>query len=212
MEIVELPIEKVHEAPWNPNRMDGGMLDKLAASMAKFDLVQNLVVRPNGKESYEVLSGNQRLKLLREAGYKTVPCVIKTLDDAGARLLAQALNRIEGVDDLGLKASLMKIVLGSMKPEEVIAILPESAVGLKALTSMDNASVAEQVRSWQNAQAARLKHMQFQLTSEQLPVVQQAINKLLPKAKQGKRENPNNRGTALFLLCQFYLETEGNKK
>ena len=59
MEIVELPIEKVHEAPWNPNRMDGGMLDKLAASMAKFDLVQNLVVRPNGKESYEVLSGNK---------------------------------------------------------------------------------------------------------------------------------------------------------
>jgi len=135
--------------------------------------------------------------------------VIKPLDDAAARLLAQALNRIEGVDDLGLKASLMKIVLSSMKPEEVTAILPESASSLKALTSMDDTTIAEQVRSWQQAQSARLKHMQFQLTPIQQPVVEEAIKKMLPEAKKDKGENPNNRGTALYLLCKCFLDNGG---
>ena len=70
----------------------------LRSSISKYGLVQNLVVRRIG-DKYEVLSGNQRLKLLREFNVKIVPGVIVDLDDAHARLLAQALNHIHGDDD-----------------------------------------------------------------------------------------------------------------
>ena len=63
-------------------------------------MVGNLVVRLLPDGLYEVLSGNQRLQVMAELGYTHVPCVIVDLDDTNARLLAQALNRIEGQDTL----------------------------------------------------------------------------------------------------------------
>ena len=65
MEVVELPIETLKEAPWNANQIDAAMLQRLRSSILKYGFIQNLAVRriDNG---YEVLSGNQRLKLLRE--------------------------------------------------------------------------------------------------------------------------------------------------
>jgi ParB family chromosome partitioning protein len=69
MEVVELPIESLKEAPWNANQIDAAILQRLRSSILKYGFIQNLVVRriDNG---YEVLSGNQRLKLLRELTYQ----------------------------------------------------------------------------------------------------------------------------------------------
>ena len=38
--------------------------------------------------TYEVLSGNQLLKVLREMGVTLVPCVLVDVDSADAKLLA----------------------------------------------------------------------------------------------------------------------------
>ena len=69
--------------------------------------------------------------------------------------------------------------------------------------------MAEHLKAWQQAQAARLKHLQFQLTNKQLKIVEDAVNSMLPQAKQVKGDNPNVRGVALYLLCKYYLEHEG---
>lgn len=61
MEIVDLPLDQIGEAPWNPNRMDQAMGDRLKPSLGRYDLVQNLVGRPMGDGTREVVSGNQRL-------------------------------------------------------------------------------------------------------------------------------------------------------
>ena len=104
MKVIDLPLVQLREAPWNPNRMEPAVQARLRTSVSRFGLVVNLVVRPLDDDSYEVLSGNQRLHLLQELDYANVPCVVVDLDDASARLLAQALNRIHGEDDLGLRA------------------------------------------------------------------------------------------------------------
>ena len=72
MEVVELLIESLREAPWNANQIDAAMLQRLRSSILKYGFIQNLVVRriDNG---YEVLSGNQRLKLLRNLIYPKFP-------------------------------------------------------------------------------------------------------------------------------------------
>ena len=59
MNVAELPIEALREAPWNANQIDAAMLQRLRSSILKYGFIQNLVVRriDNG---YEVLSGNQR--------------------------------------------------------------------------------------------------------------------------------------------------------
>ena len=100
MDLVNLPISQLIEASWNPNHMGPAMLSRLRESISRFGMVGNLVVRLLPDGLYEVLSGNQRLQVMAELGYTHVPCVIVDLDDTNARLLAQALNRIEGQDTL----------------------------------------------------------------------------------------------------------------
>jgi ParB family chromosome partitioning protein len=206
--VTDVPLHRIREAPWNPNRMDEAMTARLRESIKRYGVVENLVVRPLGDGSYEVLSGNQRLKVLRELGIETAPCVVLELDDAQARLLAQALNRIEGEDDLGLRAELVRDILSNVPEADMLSLLPETAASLTALASMGQETMSEYLQNWQQAQAARLKHLQFQLTPGQLDVVEKALACLLPQARQQQGESPNARGTALYLLCKRYLESE----
>ena len=121
--------------------------------------------------------------------------------------MAQALNRIQGEDDLGLKAELVREILKSLPKVEVLALLPETAETLQALSSLGQESMADYLQNWQLAQAARLKHLQIQLTPIQLEVVEEALSSFLGQAKKATRgDSPNTRGTALFLLCQEYLK------
>jgi len=111
MKIVELLIEELVEAPWNPNQMDEAMTSRLKESISRYGLVEPLVARPIDNGQYEVLSGNQRLRVMEEMSLKTIPCVVVNLDDTKAMLLAQALNGLRGEDDLALKGALLKEVL-----------------------------------------------------------------------------------------------------
>ena len=208
MQMTELRLDLLNEAPWNPNRQDSAMLAKLRESITRYGLVQNLVVRTVGNGTYEVLSGNQRLQVLREEGILDVPCVVVEVDDARARLLAQALNRVHGEDDLGLRAELVREVLETLPRDEVLSLLPETDATLQGLMSLGQEDMACYLQSWQQAQAYRLKHMQFQLTSDQTEVVEEAMARLLSDARDSQSNSPNARGTALYLLCLAFLKRE----
>ena len=208
MKLIEIPIEQLQGAPWNANHMDEGMMEHLRESVRRYGLVENLVVRPLGNDRYEVLSGNQRLRLLRELGMSTVPCFVVAVDDANARLMAQALNRVRGEDDLGLKAELVREVLNTIPETEVMALLPESAGGLRSLASLGQESMAAGLQSWQRAREARLRNLLFKLTPAQLETVERALSLMLSAARQDPRRSPNARGTALCLVCESFLKRE----
>ena len=126
------------------------------------------------------------------------------LDDSHARLLAQGLNRIEGTDDLGLKAELVREVLNSIPQSEVMSLLPDSSESLTALVSLGEADMAQHLQAWDQAQAARLRHLTFQLVPSQLEVIEEAIE-LAVVGTTGEGSNPNKRGNALYALCRQYL-------
>jgi ParB family chromosome partitioning protein len=209
VKVTDLPLEQLKEAPWNPNQMAEAMLQKLGESLTRYGLVQNLVVRPLEEDCYEVLSGNQRLQVLRELQRSPVPCVVVDLDDAHARLLSQALNRIAGSDDLGLRAEMLKEVLEQVPQADVLKLLPETVAGLSAFASLGQQDLAGYLQNWQRSQAARLKHLTFQSTPAQLEVIEEALARILPQARDANTNNPNPRGNALYLLCKSYLELTG---
>ncbi|MFC1873880.1 ParB/RepB/Spo0J family partition protein [Chloroflexota bacterium] len=206
MKVNELPIDALKEAPWNPNQMDEAGFNRLKESLSTYGLVEPLVVRPEDNSSYEVLSGNQRLKAITGMGYESIPCVIVNLNDAEAMLLAQALNGLHGEDDPILKGSLLKSILSSIPEDKVLSLLPETTESLRSLASFSQVDLAEHLLAWEQAQAARLRHMQLQFTNQQLETVEEALARILPKAKDDKAESPNIRGTAMYMLCRFYLE------
>ena len=209
MQVTNIQVDRLRHAEWNPNYMDDRAISRLDRSIDRFGLVQNLVVRPVGRGEYEVLAGNQSLQVLRQTGALEVPCVVVELGDAEARLLCQALNRIHGADDLGLRAELVREVLEAMPEEVVLGLLPDTPLDLDGLTNLGRDSMDDYLKNWQAAQAIRLTHLQFQLTREQVEWVEEALEKLMPEARTSSGLSPNARGTALYLMCRKYIEMIG---
>lgn len=133
MKVEMVAIEKLEPAAWNANRVNAKLMAKIRKSIETFGFLENLVVRPfPGKDgSYEVLSGNHRLKLLQALEVKKAPVVVLQLDDTKAKLLAQTLNRTRGRDDPEAYRQLVSSLLDVMSPEEISAFLPESPRTLK---------------------------------------------------------------------------------
>ncbi|MDA8064640.1 MAG: ParB/RepB/Spo0J family partition protein [Thermaerobacter sp.] len=210
MEVTDLPLAQLLPAPWNPNEMDAAALGRLAASIGRFGMVLPLVVRPVSDQRFEVLGGNQRLRLYREQKLASAPCVVVHLDDMGARLLAQALNAVHGQDDLNKKAALIRDLLAAMPEEDVLAILPDTAEALRGLASIGQqsaASLAEALNIWEQARAVRLERVSFPFTAEQREVVEKAISKALPRVAAA--EEPNRRALALVEICREWLRGSG---
>ena len=207
MRVTELPIAVLGAAEWNPNVMDASALDLLRASIQRFGIIVPLVVRHLSMDAYETIGGAHRLKILTELGIETAPCVVVDADDAEARLLAQALNRIQGEDDIGLRAESLRCILDNLSHEEVLSILPETTESLNELASLGTANLSEHLQAWQEAQAARLKHLTFQLTPDQLELVEEALERTMDGATKPDA-NPNRRGNALFNLCKMFLQFE----
>lgn len=206
MKTVDISLTELRPAPWNPNQMDEMMMARLRESISRYGLVEPLVVRPLDNSLYEVLSGNQRLRVLQGMDLKSVPCVVVELNDTKAMLLAQALNSLRGEDDLALKGALLKEILSSVSEDEVLSLLPETTESLKSLSLINEMDLAEHLKAWEEAQVARLRHMQLQFTDKQLETVEEAVSLMIHEAKVDGFDNPNTRGNAVFLLCKFYLE------
>lgn len=110
----------------------------------------------------------------------------------------------------GLRAELIRSVIDNIPISEVIDLLPETTNSLNALTSMGTESIASYLTTWQQAQAARLRRLQFRLTSTQLVVVEKALAGIMPKVYETHLGNPNRRGNALYLICKQFLDMEEN--
>ena len=212
MEVLDVPVDLLREAPWNPNEADEGMLRRLGASLQRFGIVVPLVVRAVG-DAYEVLSGNQRLRVLRTQEVSSVPCVEVEADDARARLLTQALNAIHGKDDINRKAALVRDILAAIPAEEVAAILPDSVAAMQGLATLGQASAADlgqQLADWNRAQQARaatkLHVTSFPFSDEQKEMVEEAMARALPRVTG---DAPNRRALALVAVCDDWLHGRG---
>lgn len=86
-EIKDIPIEKLVERPTNFFRaLTDDEITELSESIKSMGILHPLLVRPLSDGRYEVISGHQRKKAAEKAGLKTVPCVVKEMDDDEAEL------------------------------------------------------------------------------------------------------------------------------
>ena len=90
--IMDIPIEQIVPSPNQPRifrKADASDEDirNLADSICRQGMVQRLVVRPilkNGRQYFEIVCGERRLRAAQLNGAKTVPCEVKKLDDRAA--------------------------------------------------------------------------------------------------------------------------------
>ena len=206
MQVINLPATQLHSAPWNPNAMAPAMQAHLAASLDRFGLVVPVVVRADPAGGYEVLGGSQRLAALRAQGLDPIPSVVVDVDDAEARLLAQALNAVHGEDDWNAKAALVQNLLATLPAATVAAVLPDTPAALASWASLGQQApdtLAQALTIWDQAKAVRLERVSFPLAADQRATVEAAIAAALPRV--GVATTPNRRALALLLICDEWL-------
>src|ERR671930_1118529 len=130
-ELAELPVDAIHANPRQPRRrFDSSAAAGLADSVRAQGVVQPVVVRPRVAGGYELIAGERRWRAAREANIKTVPAVVREVDDRDSLLLGlveniarEDLSPVEEarafavvLDEFGLSLGELSEQVGKSKP------------------------------------------------------------------------------------------------
>ena len=88
-----LPVERIRRGRYQPReRIDPEALNELADSIRAQGVVQPIVVRPVGEQTYEIIAGERRWRAAQIAELREVPCVVREVPDHAALAIALIEN------------------------------------------------------------------------------------------------------------------------
>lgn len=92
-ELRHLPIQQIQPGKYQPRRhWNEDALDELAASIKAQGLIQPVVVRALGKDSYELIAGERRWRAAQRARLTEVPALVKDVAEAAVPAMALIEN------------------------------------------------------------------------------------------------------------------------
>ena len=133
--VVFLPAKSIRPNPAQPRKIfDETALDELADSIRQHGILQPLSVRRQGN-SYELISGERRLRAAELAGITDVPCILMSMDDraSGFAALVENLQR-QDLDFIEEAMGIRRLLQEHAMPQEQVARLlgkSQSAVANK---------------------------------------------------------------------------------
>ncbi len=113
--IVELPLDELSTGSYQPRgEFPEDTLTELADSIREQGILQPLIVRPRAATDgarYEIVAGERRWRAARQAGLRTVPVLVRELDDQAALAVALIENlQREDLNPLDQARSLARLV------------------------------------------------------------------------------------------------------
>ncbi|MGL5030680.1 MAG: ParB/RepB/Spo0J family partition protein [Aeromonas sp.] len=92
-ELRKLPVEWLHSGKYQPRKdMSQDALEELANSIRTQGVIQPIVVRPIGEQSFEIIAGERRWRAAQLARLEVVPCIVKDVPDEAAVVIALIEN------------------------------------------------------------------------------------------------------------------------
>jgi ParB family chromosome partitioning protein len=209
LRVQDIPVERLHPNPWNPNRVAPEMYAKLCAYIEREGLVEPLVVRPAEQPGhYQILGGEHRARIAKELGMTHVPCAIVELDDRRAKILTVNLNELKGQSVPALLAELVYDLSRELTLEDLESQLPYDLAQLEDLQDLlriPDGLEAELAAEAERMERERPRILSFALSPEQAEVVEEAVKQALNDVAG------TSRGAALTHMARVYLEREGGE-
>jgi len=82
-------VDRIEPNPEQPRLVfEQAALDELAASIREHGVLQPILVRPLGPNTYQIVAGERRWRASRQAGLETIPALIEDIDDDTALEIA----------------------------------------------------------------------------------------------------------------------------
>ncbi|WP_429174981.1 ParB/RepB/Spo0J family partition protein [Aeromonas salmonicida] len=92
-ELRRLPVEWLQSGKYQPRKdMSQDALEDLANSIRAQGVIQPIVVRPLGEQSFEIIAGERRWRASQLARLDVVPCIVKDVPDEAAVAIALIEN------------------------------------------------------------------------------------------------------------------------
>ncbi|EKE83345.1 ParB/RepB/Spo0J family partition protein [Idiomarina xiamenensis] len=92
-ELQKLPVEQLTPGKYQPRKdMSPEALEDLAASVKAQGIIQPIVVRKLGADSFEIIAGERRWRAAQLAKLSDVPCLVKDVPDEAAIAIALIEN------------------------------------------------------------------------------------------------------------------------
>ena len=139
-QIQQVPVAELHPFKDHPFKvLDDEAMLKTVESMARFGVLNPLIVRPRAEGGYEIISGHRRQHAAQLAGLKTLPVIVRQLDDDQAILQMVESNLQRETIRPSERAFAYKMKMEVLKHQGARTDLTSSQVGqkLRGVTSRD---------------------------------------------------------------------------
>jgi ParB family chromosome partitioning protein len=94
--LVEIPLAEI-EPDLDQPRRDLGDLSGIQESLARYGLLQPILVSPLGRRRYRLLAGERRFRAAQALGWATVPALVRTVEEH-ERLYLQVIENVQRKD------------------------------------------------------------------------------------------------------------------
>ncbi len=110
--MASLPVGSIRPGKYQPRtRMDQQALAELAASIRAQGLMQPLLVRPVGRDQYELIAGERRWRAAQIAGLAEVPVLVRDVPDNAALAMSLVENiQREDLNPIEEAAGLQRLI------------------------------------------------------------------------------------------------------
>jgi ParB family chromosome partitioning protein len=98
--VVQVEIDRVTPNPYQPREtFDQARLDELARSIVEKGVIQPVTVREKEDGGYELIAGERRLRAARQAGFSTIPALVRSISSAEEMMELSLIENVQR-DDL----------------------------------------------------------------------------------------------------------------
>ena len=178
-ELRVLPLQQIQPDKYQPRRhWNDEALDELAASIKAQGLIQPIVVRQLGKNSYELIAGERRWRAAQRAQLAEIPALIKKVSEAAVPAMAlieniqrQDLTPLEEAD--ALKRLIDDFDLTHQQAADAVGRSRASVSNMLRLTEMP-----ESIKKLLDDGKLEMGHARCLLTLEEsiaVPLARQAV-------------------------------------
>ncbi len=91
-QVTEIPVEAIEANPFQPRSdFDEGTMAELVQSLEEHGLIQPIIVRPC-PGGFQLIAGERRLRAAKHLGWRTIPAIVRELNDAASAQMALIEN------------------------------------------------------------------------------------------------------------------------
>ena len=151
VEIVKIPIDRIHVSEWNPNDMSDVMFNRLVEDMNNIGFLQPVLVTEQKDGTYRIIDGEHRYECAKLADMPEIPCVIVSgefaEDEVKQKFQTMRMNMIRGNVDKRKLASLVNELATEIPIEDIAESMAFDDVdALKALIEDTRESLPPEMR------------------------------------------------------------------